>query len=359
MGTQANGMTAFEMEVFRAGNYGEQGAYTEADLDAMAASYDPKRHEAPVVIGHPSTDSPAWGWARGFRRDGNILKAQVDVAPELANLIKQRHYTKRSIAVYRDFQGTGKPYVKHIGFLGATPPAVKGLADVHFAAGDDSSSVVIEFSETTQYKFETIAAVLDRLRDLLIEKYGQEETERILSRWQIDELKAAPEKNEKDGMPTAIYQEVAKNMESITLSEHEAKLKLAVDAKSTELTTQFAEKLKAETDQVTALKTENETLKAKVTQFEEAAQLAEITTFAEKLVSEGKLTPANKESTIRLLSKAKGANADLFAELQKNLENAAPVVEFGEFGGASGENAPSTGGATSYSYVNASLKQRA
>ena len=45
------------IEVFRAGKHtdikGRVVQFSEADLAAMAAAYDPKVFEAPYVVGHP------------------------------------------------------------------------------------------------------------------------------------------------------------------------------------------------------------------------------------------------------------------------------------------------------------------
>ncbi|OYW21050.1 MAG: hypothetical protein B7Z43_11640, partial [Sphingomonas sp. 12-62-6] len=38
----------------------------EADLAATAAAYDPAKFEAPIVVGHPALDAPAYGWVRGL-----------------------------------------------------------------------------------------------------------------------------------------------------------------------------------------------------------------------------------------------------------------------------------------------------
>lgn len=58
------------IEIFRAGDYGPKGRYSEADLDRIASSYDPALHEAPVVIGHPEHDRPAYGWVEALKREG-------------------------------------------------------------------------------------------------------------------------------------------------------------------------------------------------------------------------------------------------------------------------------------------------
>ncbi len=121
------------IEVFRTGTHTDSAGgtreWTEADLDRMAGSYDPARHEAPVVVGHPAHDAPAYGWVRGLKRVGQLLLAKVgQMAPEFVEAVRAGQYKKRSIALYPD--GT----LRHLAFLGAQPPAVKGLKDVQFGA---------------------------------------------------------------------------------------------------------------------------------------------------------------------------------------------------------------------------------
>jgi len=131
------------MEAFRAGTQTDSAGVTrtfgEADLDKIVATYNPSAHEAPVVIGHPRNDAPAYGWVEKLERKGNTLMAKIkDLAPELKDLIAQGRYKKRSIALYPGNR------LKHIGFLGAVPPAVKGLADVQFSEAEET---YFEFGE--------------------------------------------------------------------------------------------------------------------------------------------------------------------------------------------------------------------
>ena len=75
------------LEIFRAGTHtamsGITLSFSEADLDGMVAAYDPGRHQAPMVVGHPAADAPAYGWVRGLVRAGDVLQAlpeQIDPA---------------------------------------------------------------------------------------------------------------------------------------------------------------------------------------------------------------------------------------------------------------------------------------
>lgn len=130
------------VEIFEAGTYGEKGSYSSADLDKIVASYDPKKHEAPVVIGHPKDNAPAFGWVEGLKREGSKLLAKFrDIVPEFEKAVEQGLFKKRSVSLY----GGDAPSLRHVGFLGAMPPHIKGLADIKFEDGD-RKEVEIEFS---------------------------------------------------------------------------------------------------------------------------------------------------------------------------------------------------------------------
>ena len=133
------------MEIFRAGDYGDKGAYTPADLDRMVANYDPARHEAPVVLGHPELDSPAYGWVESVKRSGDVLLGKLrQVDPGFEELVRSGRFKKRSVAIYRTEAG---PALRHLGFLGAVPPEVKGLADLTLCEFDDRVFQAIDFNE--------------------------------------------------------------------------------------------------------------------------------------------------------------------------------------------------------------------
>ena len=127
--------------VFRTGTHrdseGNERTWTNADLDHMVSAYDPARHEAPVVIGHPKDNSPAFGWVRRLERENDTLYADADLFPEFDEMVKEGLFKKRSISLYED--GT----LRHIGFLGAQPPAIKGLPDIRFGDGE---AVTIELA---------------------------------------------------------------------------------------------------------------------------------------------------------------------------------------------------------------------
>jgi predicted transcriptional regulator len=130
------------IEIFHAGSYGQQGSYTEHDLDRVVSNYDPSFHEAPVVIGTPKDGSPAWAWVAQLKREGTALLGRLtQVQPAFEQMLKQGQFPKRSIAFYRTVNG---PSLRHIGFLGARPPALEGLPGVAFSSSTQRA-IEIEF----------------------------------------------------------------------------------------------------------------------------------------------------------------------------------------------------------------------
>jgi hypothetical protein len=64
-------------------------------------------------------------------------------------VVKQGLFKKRSVSLYPDMT------LRHVGFLGAVPPSIKGLADIQFKEG--AQAMTFEFGER-----EDAAAVLAR-----------------------------------------------------------------------------------------------------------------------------------------------------------------------------------------------------
>lgn len=127
------------IEVFKGGTQTDsQGIEHDGDalIDLAIEKFDPSHHEPPVVIGHPKANAPAFGWVEGLKKeikDGvTVLFARLrQVAPEFEDMVRRGLFKKRSASFYPDGR------LRHIGFLGAAPPAVKGLKDVEFNNNED------------------------------------------------------------------------------------------------------------------------------------------------------------------------------------------------------------------------------
>ena len=105
-------------------------------------TYDPTIHEAPLVIGHAGDNdsTPAYGWIKGFARQGDNLYAEVAFTDTAKDLVKDGHYRKVSISFYSPDSTInphkGKWSARHLALLGASPPAVKGLEPFSFVEGE-------------------------------------------------------------------------------------------------------------------------------------------------------------------------------------------------------------------------------
>lgn len=280
-------------EIFRAGTRtdanGNTVTITEADLAAAAQAYDPKVHEAPIVVGHPKADAPAYGWVKSLGVQNGVLTADFAQVDEgFADLVKAGRYKKVSASFYPPTSPNNpKPGVwtlRHVGFLGAQPPAVKGLSAISFAEGE----VYVEFAEDAHLQ---TASLLSRFRDWFIGRFGLEEADKVLPDWQIEAIKELaavpqthapaeftespppPENHENKETPMSLEQELAAEK-----AAREAAEKKAAESQ--------AELKKLQDEQHTALRDGA---------HEQNAE------FAESLVKEGRLKPADKDLVVKVL----------------------------------------------------------
>jgi hypothetical protein len=190
----AEGLEAW-IPVFRTGTHtdskGRTRTWTEADLDSIAQKYHPAHHEAPAVIGHPEDNAPAWGWVAGLKREGQVLYARLrDLVPEFVEMLRKKMFKKRSISLYPDLT------LRHVGFLGAAPPAVKGLEDVKFEEGKEALEIQLTpegaaFEEESQMTLEELKQKLEEAQRRIQELEGKEASFAEAQKHKDEELKTA------------------------------------------------------------------------------------------------------------------------------------------------------------------------
>ena len=274
------------LAIFKPGTHiamdGRELSFSEADCRQIAETYDPELHEAPFVIGHPSATAPSYGWAGKMEyRDGLLYTTPKQVCAEFAEAFNAGRYKKRSISVFLPTTPgnptPGKYYLRHVGFLGAVPPAVKGLPDVQFAeyTGEDAPA---EFA--TPWAIENLIDMFRGLRDYLIEKEGAEAADRIIPQWRITDIEGLASTPEKNDIPLAYSEEndVDKNTPSSKEAEF-AEREATLAAREEKLRQQEEEAAKA------AL----------------AARRTAVIDFAEKLAKDGKILPRQKQPVAELL----------------------------------------------------------
>ena len=166
---------------------------TADDIAAIAAAYDPQLHEAPVVIGHPAKDGPAYGWAQSLEvsEEGELVAVPHQVDPAFAELVEAGRYKKISAALYGSGSSAnptpGRPYLRHIGFFGAHPPAVKGLKPVELAEDGEALLLVdAELADAPTWSVQNIVRLLRNVRSYFAEKEGEERAEEIIPNNDLD-----------------------------------------------------------------------------------------------------------------------------------------------------------------------------
>lgn len=292
--------TNTSIQIFKTGAHipmqGAALSFSESDLAATAAAYDPALHEAPLVIGHPRADGPAHGWVQSLGVAGGALEAvphQVDAA--FAEQVRAGAYKKISASFYMpdspNNPAPGAYYLRHVGFLGAQPPAIKGLRPVSFA---DAETGIVEFGD---FDDRVNAGLWRGLREWIIAKFGLDAADQALPGWNVD-----------------VLQESAAQPPETTVGS------------GPELT-QFSEKTEVQVspEEKAKLEAENAQLKKQVAQMNardkaalEAQRHQANADFAEGLIDKRLLNPKNREIAVALLDLAATPDAK------------GQAVEFGE-----------------------------
>lgn len=281
-----------QLHIFRAGIHApmQGGAieFREADLAATAAAYDPALGEAPLVVGHPKTDAPAYGWVRALRADGGDLVAEPhQVEPAFAEMVQAGRFKKISASFYTPTHPAnpkpGAYYLKHVGFLGAAAPAVKGLRDVAFAA-DDADVVTLEFAADgavspwrLSWLLADVGGLFRGIRDWIVSKEGLETAEKMLPAQTVQRMtdEAARMQGEADATraaaqvpPPAFAEDKQQETETVPTEKPD------------------------DADRIAALEARERDLQAREAAFAEAEAArrnAEMAAFTEKLVAEARI----------------------------------------------------------------------
>lgn len=284
--------------------------FTEAMLQSIADVYDPAVHEAPFVVGHPKMDGPSYGWSKRFEfKDGVLFTEGDQVEEQFAGLVNEGRFKKVSLSLYSPTASRnprpGTWYPRHVGFLGAMPPSIKGLKSVSFAEGEDG---VHDFSD---YASSSMLGMFRRLREWMLTQFGKDAADQVLPSFELD-YAAESLTAERVRETTQVEGLLPAFAEAQYTGTGESEMSATLQA--TQLQAQLdAEKRRAD-DAVAAL-----TARQKADADAAQAKLkAEALSFAELMVSEARV-PADRR--------------DQLVELQMRIANPDPdgqVLSFGE-----------------------------
>ncbi len=354
------------IQIFKTGKHtdsqGVEREWTEKDLDTIVSQYKPTEHEAPVVIGHPTSDAPAYGWVEALKRDGTTLYAKLkQIVPEFLNAVKSGMYKKRSISLYPDLS------LKHIGFLGAAPPAIKGLADVKFNA--DDKAVAIEFaaadadkkaqeerskkygisiidggSVTKPSKYESISD--EDFADPVNYNYpiDKDYIHAALSYWGIPKNREAYSSKDQKVIRDRMIEGAKKydvQLDPETWKFNQGGKDMELEGKVKDLESQNAKKdetIKVQTQQIAEFsekvqKSEKELTDAKtaLAKIESDKRHGEFVSFCDELVRAAKLTPAQKTFALDFMEISHKTGEYEFAESEGKTTKASVLDKFKAF----------------------------
>lgn len=190
-----------KIHVFKTGEHkaanGTSFTATKETLAELASSYNPQNFMAPAVKGHPKHDDPAYGWVNKVIADGDDLYVEFEensLDKTFQEEVKNGRYKNISISIYPPKHPSnpcpGKASLRHVGFLGAMAPAVKGLKPVNFADEEDG---IWEFSVMPQTKrigfaLRRISSIFRRIREREIEENGIEAADSLVRDWEIESI---------------------------------------------------------------------------------------------------------------------------------------------------------------------------
>lgn len=302
-------------------------------LSEVVKTYDPKKFEAQLVIGHPDMAAPSFGGVRALSFGNGTLEAEVDPTDNARDLVDKKHYKAVSASFYTpnapNNPTPGKWHLRHVGLLGATPPAVSGLRQLSFAEAEEG---VLTFGDLPAYAGSTAARLFRSIRDFFIEKHGKEEADRVLPDWELESLRSMSQRAEEKsdnpgGTPALSFAEPGKAATSSQPSTQE------------KATMKTPEQLQAELDASQAKLRDMQAKEAK--RASEELNTAHVS-FAQGLVDAGKWPAAAKDvlvATLNHVAKPDGvvsfgegdAAKPLHVVLQEQLTALPPNVSFGEF----------------------------
>lgn len=301
-------------EVFRAGTQtdskGVEHTFSDADLNSVVANFKPK--SAPLVIGHPKMDDPAWGWASELKVVGGSLFAKAeDVCAEFAQAVENKRYPNRSVKLEKVANGY---QLAHIGYLGGKPPAVEGLA-WQFNQADDADTLTLEFAagdidNISLHTSNALTRLMSNLRSFLTDRFGSEAADKVVpdyeSEWLKEETIIAEHERAKAGESAEFSKGDAINNSNATPPTHEDN---AMDEKERQ-----------------ALQDQIDAANAKNAQLEYAQRVAAANTFINTEVNGGKAP--------RL------TNTEGMAEFMAKLDDGDTTFEFAAADGKSQELKP-------------------
>jgi len=287
-----------KINIFKSGTHRDSNGttmdFSESKLAAAVSAYDPAIHEAPIVIGHPKGDNPAYGWIKSLEfneADNKLFAEPHQLNADFEEMVANHAFKKVSASWYLPEHPAnpvpGSLYLRHVGFLGAQPPAIKGLDAINF---EEADSMIVEFEESWEdgWNMSAIAGIFKSMREFIIDKFSKEEADAIIPNYAIDDIKRSADRK------------IDKANEQVTANP------LFNEENSMETLEQAKTRIAALEAEQAATQGENDKLKGRIANFEEADLQRNKQAMAARvdaLVTSGFIAPAQKAATLAFCEK--------------------------------------------------------
>jgi len=293
------------IHIFKTGKHTSAGGssieFSEDVLRRAAEAYDPAIHEAPIVVGHPADNGPAYGWVSKLEYDeGNVFANPQNIEDQFSELVKAGRFKKVSASFYSPDAPTnpvpGSYYLRHVGFLGATPPAIKGLQPIEFGEAPEG---IVEFGEM---ELNTTTSIFTNLREWLIDRFSRDEANTVIPEWALDDLELAKQMNREAETADEPF---TNGFTEKTQKETDMELQAQLDAALAENAT-----LKTQATNFTERET---ALQARESELDKAKIKADIQSFADA----GRILPAEVNEMVEFAS---GLDAEKTVEFSEGVK---------------------------------------
>lgn len=301
-------------------NKGTKKDWTAEDVQKIfSATQELSDEKIPFTIDHPVNDLPVIGWTS--KKDMKLTlidgKAIIEAKPTefsepALKAIKESGRKKVSIAFKPDLS------IKHIGLV--EKPAVTDLPQIPFSESEELITFSLEGEDElfmdyqTAWSLQSAGRLFQGFRDYLIEKEGLEVADKILSQWEIDVLK----KNEAD----------QNNENNFSLNSKEGGMP-DNPIKSDEMD-QTITNFKAD---ISAKEAEIEAKNKRIAELEAAQRNLEFAQFVDNPELQGRVTPANRDSVLRIMTALHGGESYSFSEGEGENKKDVTATALDEFKG--------------------------
>lgn len=339
------------IEVFQAGQIPE---LNEAVMREVVDGYDADTYQAPLVLGHPESNQPAYGWVKQVFTKGKRMFAEVaEVDETVTDLVRKGLYKNVSVSFYKptaaESPQPGKWSLRHVGLLGATPPAIKGMDRLKLAElklnETEEEILTVDMNEDEKSLVRQICKALGLANDDKTDLDDATLFRRLMDAWK---KKAPGDLADRIAQMDATRKAkwILHSMADFMDMQFDDVLSLLKQDSQTDPNKEanMSEEDKAKLD---ALQKENAELK----KAQAEAGRAAIENYAEEQAKAGKVLPKDKAALVEVLttlseredggvvSLAEGEDKiDLADWLKKQIEGQKPVIDYSERAGAGDEH---------------------